>query len=160
MLASIATARQHHERQTIQIIFQNPERSLNPNETVAMAIQRPLRLFGLADRRTERTQAAAFRAYPVAQQYAGPLPARAVRRRSSAIARALAAPSVLLCDEFPLDDVSTQAAIVTTGRNRGYRPHFFSSRTISLVHSIPDRILVLETGEIRGLVPPPDHCPA
>src|SRR5262249_23496180 len=103
-LAPLATARQHRERQAIQIIFQNPDRSLNPNETVATAIERPLRLFGLADRRTERTQAASLLervrlSQGMLDRY--PRELSGGEKQRVAIARALAArPSVLLCDEI------------------------------------------------------------
>jgi peptide/nickel transport system ATP-binding protein len=157
-LAPTAPARQHRERQAIQIIFQNPERSLNPNETVATAIQRPLRLFGLADRRTERAQAAALLdqvrlSRSMLDRY--PRELSGGEKQRVAIARALAArPSVLLCDEITSSlDVSTQAAIVAlleelkaTGLAL-----LFITHNLALVHSIADRILVLEAGEIREL---------
>jgi peptide/nickel transport system ATP-binding protein len=155
-LAPVASARQHHERQAIQIIFQNPERSLNPNETVAMAIQRPLRLFGLTDRRTERTQAAALLeqvrlSRGMLDRY--PRELSGGEKQRVAIARALAArPSVLLCDEITSSlDVSTQAAIVALLeelKGAGLAL-LFITHNLALVHSIADRILVLEAGEIR-----------
>jgi peptide/nickel transport system ATP-binding protein len=85
-----------------------------------------------------------------------------------AIARALAArPSLLLCDEITSSlDVSTQAAIVAlleelkaTGLAL-----LFITHNLALVHSIADRILVLEAGEIRELgaatqvIARPRHC--
>jgi peptide/nickel transport system ATP-binding protein len=155
-LAPVAPARQHRQRQAIQIIFQNPERSLNPNETVAMAIQRPLRLFGLVDRRMERSRAADLLeqvrlSRVMLDRY--PRELSGGEKQRVAIARALAAqPSVLLCDEITSSlDVSTQAAIVAlleelkaTGLAL-----LFITHNLALVHSIADRILVLEAGEIR-----------
>ena len=72
-----------------------------------------------------------------------------------AIARALAArPSVLLCDEITASlDVSTQAAIVALLEElkaTGFAL-LFITHNLALVHSIADRILVLEPGEIREL---------
>src|SRR5262249_10879557 len=57
-LAPLATERSHGERQAVQVVFQNPERSLNPRETIAQAVARPLRLFGLSGGSTERAQVA------------------------------------------------------------------------------------------------------
>ncbi len=158
ILAPTAPARQHRERQAIQLIFQNPERSLNPNETVATAIQRPLRLFGLADRSSERAKVAALLdqvRLPRGMLDRYPRELSGGEKQRVAIARALAAhPSVLLCDEITASlDVSTQAAIVAlleelkaTGLAL-----LFITHNLALVHSIADRILVLEAGEIREL---------
>src|SRR5262249_51822584 len=44
-------------RRRLQIVFQNPDLTLNPRRTIVEAVARPLQLFGLADRRTRRCPA-------------------------------------------------------------------------------------------------------
>jgi peptide/nickel transport system ATP-binding protein len=158
VLAPTATARRQEQRQAIQIIFQNPERSLNPNETVDIAIQRPLRLFGVADYAARRQQAAALLGQvrlPGKMLDRYPRELSGGEKQRVAIARALAAhPSVLLCDEITSSlDVSTQAAIVALLEElkAGGLALLFITHNLALVHSIADRILVLESGEIREL---------
>ena len=146
------------QRLAIQIIFQNPERSLNPNETVDIAIQRPLRLFGVADYAARRQQAIALLGQvrlPDKMLDRYPRELSGGEKQRVAIARALAAhPSVLLCDEITSSlDVSTQAAIVALLEElkAGGLALLFITHNLALVHSIADRILVLESGEIREL---------
>src|SRR5438132_205494 len=57
-LPASAGERTRESRRAVQIVFQNPDRSLNPAETVASAIERPLRLFGHASARTARAATA------------------------------------------------------------------------------------------------------
>ena len=45
-------------RRRIQMVFQNPDRTLNGRRTILDAVARPLELFGLADRATRRVRAA------------------------------------------------------------------------------------------------------
>ena len=158
LLAPTATGRQQDQRRAIQIIFQNPERSLNPNETVDIAIQRPMRLFGVTDYATRRRQATALLdqvrlSDRMLDRY--PRELSGGEKQRVAIARALAAhPSVLLCDEITSSlDVSTQAAIVALldELKAGGLALLFITHNLALVHSIADRILVLESGEIREL---------
>jgi peptide/nickel transport system ATP-binding protein len=155
-LAPTAAGRRQGERQAIQIIFQNPERSLNPNETIGAAIQRPLRLFGFADKRSGIDQAAALLdqvRLPRTMLDRFPRELSGGEKQRVAIARALAArPEVLLCDEITSSlDVSTQAAIVALLEElkAAGLALLFIAHNLALVHSIADRILVLEAGEIR-----------
>jgi peptide/nickel transport system ATP-binding protein len=157
-LAPLAQQRRHGERQAIQLIFQNPDRSLNPNETIGAAIQRPLRLFGLSEHKTERAQVAQLLErvrLPTSMLDRYPRELSGGEKQRVAIARALAAkPSLLLCDEITSSlDVSTQAAIVALLeelKTEGLAL-LFITHNLALVHSIADRILVLEAGEIREL---------
>src|SRR5436309_3542303 len=48
-------ARPRKLRRRLQIVFQNPDLTLNPRRTILEAVARPLRLFGLVDRRTRRS---------------------------------------------------------------------------------------------------------
>jgi peptide/nickel transport system ATP-binding protein len=155
-LAASAAHRTRSERQQIQIVFQNPERSLNPTETVAEAIGRPLRLFRLSQRATERKQISelldrvrlpdwAIDRYP-AELSGG-------EKQRVAIARALAAqPQLLICDEITSAlDVSIQAAIVellNDLRDEGLAL-LFITHNLALVNSIADHAIVIEGGNVR-----------
>jgi peptide/nickel transport system ATP-binding protein len=155
-LASFATERSRAERQAIGIVFQNPDRSLNPRELIGEALARPLRLFGLADRQGERGQARDLLERvrlpaPMLDRY--PRELSGGEKQRVAIARALAArPSLLICDEITSSlDVSIQAAIVELLgelRKEGLTL-LFITHNLALINSIADRVLVLEAGEIR-----------
>jgi peptide/nickel transport system ATP-binding protein len=155
-LAAAVTKRSQTERRTIQMIFQNPERSLNPSQTVEAIVSRPLKLFGIGDRHTRQGRMA-----EVLDRVR--LPTRVLRRypremsggekQRVAIARALVArPSLLVCDEITSAlDVSTQAAIVELLedlRNDGLAM-LFITHNLALVNSIAHRVLVVQDGEIR-----------
>jgi peptide/nickel transport system ATP-binding protein len=155
-LAATATARSDSERQALQIVFQNPERSLNPAESVEQAIARPLRLFGLTANGGEhaqiREQLERVRLSPaVMSRY--PTELSGGEKQRVAIARALtAAPSLLICDEITSAlDVSIQAAIVDVLeelRHDGLAL-LFITHNLALVNSIADHVLVLQAGEVR-----------
>lgn len=155
-LAATAAQRSRAERQTIQIVFQNPERSLNPMETVEEAIARPLRLFAPSDYGSHRDEIAellervrlperAISRYPAALSGG--------EKQRVAIARALAAkPELLICDEVTSAlDVSIQAAIVALLEELRLDglALVFITHNLALVNSIADHVLVLEAGEVR-----------
>jgi peptide/nickel transport system ATP-binding protein len=155
-LASFVTERSRAERQAIQIVFQNPDRSLNPRETALRAISRSLHRFDHLERNEERREAARLLERvrlptKVLDLYPGELSGGEKQR--VAIARALAArPSLLVCDEITSSlDVSIQAAIVTllADLRRDGLALLFITHNLALVNSIADRVLVLEAGEIR-----------
>jgi peptide/nickel transport system ATP-binding protein len=155
-LAAHAGERARAERQAVQIVFQNPDRSLNPSQTVAQAIARPLRLFGLARRGAERTQIIELLErvrlpQRVLDRY--PRELSGGEKQRVAIARALAAqPQLLVCDEITSAlDVSIQAAIVSLLEELRLDglALLFITHNLALVNSIADRVLVLESGEVR-----------
>jgi len=144
------------ERQAIQIVFQSPDRSLNPAETVAEAITRPLRLFDLADGSSKRSQVRELLErvrLPVAALDRYPRELSGGEKQRVAIARALAArPMLLICDEVTSAlDVSIQAEIVSLldELRRDGLALLFITHNLALVNSIADRVLVLEDGKIR-----------
>lgn len=105
VLLPAARERTREQRQRVQIVFQNPYRSLNPYVTVGDAIARPIELNGgpiNGEARVARLSAllAAVR-LPVdyVDRYPGHLSGG--ERQRVAIARALAAePELLICDEI------------------------------------------------------------
>lgn len=155
-LAPAVTQRTAGQRQAVQIVFQNPDRSLNPSQTAGDAIGRPLRLFGFADRSTagERVAELFDRVHlprRLADRY--PRELSGGEKQRVAIARALAArPAVLICDEVTSAlDVSIQAEIVVLLQElqRDGLALLFITHNLALVNSIAQRVLVLERGEAR-----------
>ncbi len=155
-LAPFATERVRSERQAIGLVFQNPDRSLNPRETIGDAIARPLRLFGLVERSGERRQVVGLLErvrLPGSALDRYPRELSGGEKQRVAIARALAGrPALLICDEITSSlDVSIQAAIVALlgELQQGGLTLLFITHNLALVNSIADRVLVLEGGEVR-----------
>jgi peptide/nickel transport system ATP-binding protein len=155
-LASHASKRRAVQQRAVQIVFQNPDRSLNPSHNVATSIARPLRLYGLADSRTvrrrvtelcERVQLSAS----ILDRY--PRELSGGQKQRVAIARALAAgPEVLVCDEITSAlDVSIQATVINLLQDikQDGLSLLFITHNLPLVSSIADRVVVLEGGVIK-----------
>ncbi len=154
----VAGARQRplDQLRAVQLIYQNPDRSLNPRETVADAISRTLLSFERGLRREER----AARVREVAERAELPLGllARLPRELSGgekqrvAVARALVArPRVLVCDEVTSAlDVSTQASIIQLLRDltEDGLSLLYITHDLGAVRSLAHRIAVLNNGEI------------
>jgi peptide/nickel transport system ATP-binding protein len=156
LLAAHAADRPREERQAIQIIFQNPTRSLNPAKTVEQIVGRPLELFQLSRGSAVRQE---VRRLLEQVRLPGNVLSRYPRELSGgekqrvAIARALAArPAVLICDEITSAlDVSIQAAIVQllVELREGGQAIVFITHNLPLVGTVADRVLVLEHGAIK-----------
>jgi peptide/nickel transport system ATP-binding protein len=150
--------RTNDQRRLIQIIFQNPDRSLNPRETVQRAIWRPLHVFdGLSPKaaraRTEELLERVRLRSSLRERYPSELSGG--ERQRVAIARALAArPRMLICDEITSSlDVSIQAAIMSLLeelRADGLAL-LFITHNLALVRSVATSALVLEHGYVREL---------
>ena len=155
-LSASAGERTRESRRAVQIVFQNPDRSLNPAETVASAIERPLRLFGHASARTARAATAGLLdrvRLPPAKLDRYPRELSGGEKQRVAIARALAArPALLVCDEVTSAlDVSIQAAIVALldELRRDGLAVLFITHNLALVNSIAGSVLVLQDGVVR-----------
>ena len=101
----------------LQMIFQNPDSTLNPKISVGDAIARPLRLFGTVPTTEIRDEVIRLlEAVRLGAEYYDRLPRQLSggEKQRVAIARAFAGrPSLVLCDE-PLSalDVSVQVAVM------------------------------------------------
>jgi peptide/nickel transport system ATP-binding protein len=145
------------QRREIQIVFQDPDRSLNPRQPIREAVGRPLRFFGYAqDRAAEHRQVAELLErvrLPVEMADRFPWELSGGEKQRVAIARALAArPSLLVCDEITSSlDVSIQAAIVAVLEElrRSGLALLFITHNVALVRWIADVVLVLERGQVR-----------
>ena len=155
----------------LQMIFQNPDSTLNPKRTVGEAIARPLELFGTvpgADIRNEVVRL--LEAVRLGETYLDRLPRHLSggEKQRVALARAFAGrPTLVLCDE-PLSslDVSVQAAVMNLlleFQQRFETTMLFISHDLSVVYQFCDSVAVMylgricEVGPTEALFAPPYH---
>ena len=155
-LAGLARQRGPDLRRRVQIIFQNPDATLNPQKSVSEAIRRPLELFKLAPADEQEARVAALlRSVNLPAHYALRYPHELSggEKQRVAIARAFAAePELIVCDE-PLSalDVSVQAAILNLlvelqkSSNTAY---MFISHDLSVVRYLSDQVAVMYMGRL------------
>jgi peptide/nickel transport system ATP-binding protein len=155
-LANRARRRHPDARRRIQIVFQNPNESLNPRHSVQAALVWPLRRL----RRLGRVEAAAESSRLLeAVRLPATLAARFPRelsggeRQRVAIARALAAgPDLLVCDEITSAlDVSVQAVVLellSDLRARLGISVIFITHDLGVVAAVAEQVLVLHDGAI------------
>lgn len=170
-LATATKSELRSVRDEIAMLFQDPEGSLNPRQTVAQIIGRPIELYrdltdtekeDVIEELLETVELSPDSAYRYPHEFSGG------QKQRIAIARALAAdPSLLIADE-PVSalDVSTQADIINLlmrlQADRGLSI-LFISHDLSVVRHISDRIAVMYLGEIMEIGPtdkimtPPHH---
>jgi peptide/nickel transport system ATP-binding protein len=158
--------------QSMQMIFQNPDSTLNPSHSVASPIRRALRKFGnyrskeAIEARLHELLALVRLSPEVAQRRPGQLSGG--QKQRIAIARAFATdPSLIVADE-PVSalDVSVQAAVVTLLlqiQKEKQATLLFISHDLALVRHVADRVVVMYLGKVmeQGLSPeifsPPYH---
>jgi peptide/nickel transport system ATP-binding protein len=156
----------------VQLIFQNPDASLNPRQTVAEILDQPLMLYFPKMTRGERRarQVELLERVRLDGRYRLRYPGQMSggEKQRVAIARAFAAePEVVLCDEVTSAlDVSVQAAVLDLladlqrERNTTY---IFIAHDLAVVRAIADRVAVLyqgrlcEIGTVDEIYSPPYH---
>jgi peptide/nickel transport system ATP-binding protein len=143
-------------RRRIQYIFQNPDESLNPRQTIFKILAQPLiRFFRRSGGALATEIEQALRDVNLDPDYARRYPGQLSggERQRVAIARALIAkPDLLICDEvLSALDVSVQASVLELlrdlQRSRGLSL-LFISHDLAVVRSLADRVGVLFKGEL------------
>jgi peptide/nickel transport system ATP-binding protein len=157
--------------QTLQMVFQNPESTLNPQKTVEDEIRRPLRLFKMVSHEDENHAISQLlSAVNLNDNYRQRYPAQLSggEKQRVAIARAFAgAPQLVLCDE-PTSalDVSVQSMVLNLLQR--LQEDFgvsllFISHDLGVVRYISDYIGVVylgrlcEFGTVEQIFEPPYH---
>jgi peptide/nickel transport system ATP-binding protein len=158
-------------RRRAQIVFQNPDSSLNPRKTIAEIIRRPVTLFGIArGAEAEREVDRLLELVRLSPAYRGRYPHQLSggEKQRIGIARALASrPDFLVCDEaVSALDVSVQAAVLNLLddlRDRLGVAYLFISHDIGVIAHVADRIAVMyrggvvEEGPAKAVLAPPYH---
>ncbi|MBP2171453.1 peptide/nickel transport system ATP-binding protein [Erwinia toletana] len=142
-------------RRQVQMMFQDPQGSLNPRQPVGTSIARPLQVAGWKRVAIEQRvaqlldqvglPASAAQRYP--HEFSGG------QRQRIGIARALALePQVVICDE-PVSalDVSVRAQVINLMRDIQQRmgvAYLFISHDLSVVEYLAHRVLVMYLGRI------------
>jgi peptide/nickel transport system ATP-binding protein len=170
-LPSTTARRPRESLRKIQMVFQNPDASLNPRHTVAEAIQRPMRLLkGLPAEELVRRSRALLSSVNLPAHYLERYPHELSggEKQRVAIARAFAAdPALVLLDE-PLSalDVSVQASLINLLfelQAEKKAAYLFISHDLAAVHHLSDAVAVMylgrvvETGEADEVFAPPYH---
>jgi peptide/nickel transport system ATP-binding protein len=164
-------ARPRKLRRTLQMVFQNPDSTLNPSHTVGYAIARALRrLRGLGAAEARREVERLLATVKLSAEFAGRKPHQLSggQKQRVAIARALAGdPEVIVADE-PVSalDVSVQASIINLlselQADRG-ATLVFISHDLSIVRYLADQVAVMylgkvvEFGRVEDIFAPPFH---
>ena len=159
-------------RKRIQMIFQNPDASLNPRQSVSQILDQPLMLYFpdmSADDRTARKHELLDRVrlgHRYLTRYPGQMSGGEKQR--VAVARAFAAePDVVLCDEVTSAlDVSVQAAVLdllADLQKEHNTTYIFITHDLAVVRAFADRVAVLyqgrlcEVGSVDAIYSPPFH---
>jgi peptide/nickel transport system ATP-binding protein len=140
-------------RRRVQVVFQDPYRSLDPQMTVARIIAEPLRIHGQADRTGRVEEVLGDVGLQPALATRRPHQLSAGERQRVAIARALALrPEVLVLDE-PVSslDAVTQAGVLDlliALQDRFGLTYLFVSHDLGVIRAVADRVAVMRSGEI------------
>lgn len=159
-------------QQRIQMIFQNPDASLNPRQSVREILDQPLKLYfpemSAADRLAR--QHYLLQRVRLHERYLSRFPGQLSggEKQRVAIARAFAAnPEVILCDEVTSAlDVSVQAAVLdllAELQREDNTTYIFITHDLAVVRAFADRVAVLyqgrlcEVGPVDAIYTPPFH---
>ncbi len=155
----------------LQMVFQNPDSTLNPSYCIGKQIARPIRKFKTVPRNQVRQEVERLlRSVKLSAYYYDRYPRQLSggEKQRIGIARALASrPSMIICDE-PVSalDVSVQAAVLNLlneiKENMG-STMIFIAHDLSVVRFISDFVAIIylgqvvEFGPVESIYPPPYH---
>ncbi|MFQ5400584.1 MAG: dipeptide ABC transporter ATP-binding protein [Anaerolineae bacterium] len=155
----------------LQMVFQNPDSTMNPSYTVGQQIGRPMQRFGTVPKEQIRSEVIKLlEAMRLGENYYDRLPRQLSggEKQRVGIARALASrPDLVLCDE-PVSalDVSVQAAILNlllAVQHEFNTTLVFIAHDLSVVRFFSDDVAVMYLGQIMEIGPadaiyaPPYH---
>ncbi|MGN0349981.1 MAG: ABC transporter ATP-binding protein [Roseburia sp.] len=146
-------------RQKIQIVFQDPQSSLNPSFTIYQSLSDPLKKFGIKTKEERRKIIGdLLEAVNMRREYMDRYPHEfsGGQRQRIGIARALCIhPELVICDEaVSALDVSIQAQVLNLLKELKEKhnlTYIFITHDLSVVEYISDRIAVMYLGRIVEL---------
>ena len=145
----------------LQMVFQNPDSTMNPSYTVGQQIARPMRRFNVAPKSEIRNEVVKLlQAIRLNESYLDRFPRQLSggEKQRVGIARALASrPDLVLCDE-PVSalDVSVQAAILNLLleiQQESGATMLFIAHDLSVVRFFSDYVAVMYLGQIMEYGP-------
>jgi len=160
------------QRQAVQLIFQNPDASLNPRHTIGEILKRPMRLYETCPSDAMAAGVSELlEAVQLPESYATRFPSQLSggEKQRVAIARAFAAkPDIVVCDE-PTSalDLSVQAAVLDLllhlqrEENVSY---LFITHDLNVVRALGGQLIVmkngacLEAGPVAEIFEHPQHA--
>ena len=161
ILSSDLKLRDPNDLRAIQLIFQNPDESLNPNHTVEQILSQPLKLyFNLTGNELKKNIIDLLKKVRLGEFYMSRYPRQLSggEKQRVAVARAFAAkPDIILCDEVTSAlDVSVQAAVLNLLQKLKEdlgTTYIFVSHDLAVVRAISDRVAVLYQGRLCEIGP-------
>lgn len=159
-LLSLEKKESHALRRKLQIVFQDPYASLNPQHTILEAFDEPMRVHGVGGNRAERKKLIAEALERVNLQadymYRYPHEFSGGQRQRLCVAKCLVLqPKMIICDE-PVSalDVSVQAQLLNLMKKLQAElgvTYIFIAHDLSVVQYMSDRIGVMYLGNMVEL---------
>ena len=155
-LTGYGLRRPHPLRKSVQMVFQNPQSSINPQHTVEQCLMRPLVLYDLVVRKKRRDKVVELlESVQLGSEYMGRYPHELSggELQRVAIARAFSSdPDLIVCDE-PVSslDVSIQAGVLNLLvelQQKNKVSFVFISHDLNVVRHVSNRIAVMYNGRI------------
>ncbi|SQD78694.1 ABC transporter ATP-binding protein [Moritella yayanosii] len=157
----ILEKRTKEQKKQIQMIFQNPDASLNPKQTILQILSKPLQLYFNMNSAQCHTRAKELLIQVHLNPdylYRYPTMLSGGEKQRVAIARAFASePELLLCDEITSAlDVTVQDTVLTLLKELQLKfntSYIFIAHDLAIVESIADQIAILNNGRICEVGP-------